>query len=126
MFLIRPLAYDSKNCRKPVIVYARAYVYFMQNLDVHDLVSFDNLTKYNSFFHSIHNFVFSMQKFDIHLLFQVRYVDPRLVFRELSPNRKQPIVGRTILRQSLWSPHIFMANARATNILGTTEKDGMT
>lgn len=64
-----------------------------------------------------------LQKYDMHLLFQVRYVDPRLVFREISPNRIQPIVGRTLLRQSLWSPHIFMANARASNILGTTEKD---
>lgn len=36
------LAYDSKNQRKPVAVYARAYVYFMLKLDVHDLVSFSN------------------------------------------------------------------------------------
>lgn len=59
-------------------------------------------------------------------MLQVRYVDPRLVFREISPQRKNPIVGRSILRQSLWSPHIFIANARASNILGTTEKDVLT
>lgn len=72
-------------------------------------------------FQSIHR-----QSFNMHLLFQLRYVDPRLVFHELSPNRKQPIVGGFDLLKTLWSPHIFMANARASNILGTEEKDVLT
>lgn len=40
-FYVLCLAYDSSNQRQPVLVYARAFVYFMQNLDVHDLVSFE-------------------------------------------------------------------------------------
>lgn len=35
-------AYDKEGKRKPVSVYARAYIYFMQNLEVHDLVSSRN------------------------------------------------------------------------------------
>lgn len=31
-------AFGANNTRLPVSVYARAYIYFMQNLEAHDLV----------------------------------------------------------------------------------------
>lgn len=56
-------------------------------------------------------------------MLQLRYVDPRLVFSSVAPNRQEPIMGENSLRDSLWTPHIFLANERASSILGTSEKD---
>lgn len=67
----------------PVDVYARAYIYFLQNLEAHDL------------------------QFKIQALLQLRYVDPRLVFKEVAPNRTNPIMGEDDLRKDLWVPHLF-------------------
>jgi len=72
----------------------RAYIYFMQNLEAHDL------------------------QFKIYALLQMRYLDPRLNFRNVSPKRRQPILGEQQLRDSLWMPHIFLANERDSSILG--------
>lgn len=35
-------------------------------------------------------------------------------------------MGENSLRDSLWSPHIFLANERSSSILGTSEKDVLT
>lgn len=48
------------------------------------------------------------QQFKLHALLQFRYVDPRLVFKEVSPKRKEPIMGEVSLRDALWVPHIFL------------------
>lgn len=37
-FLLFFLAFGANNSRQPISVYARAYIYFMQNLEAHDLV----------------------------------------------------------------------------------------
>ncbi|ALC49142.1 CG7589, partial [Drosophila busckii] len=100
--LERPITYTETGTRLPVDVYMRAYIYFMQNLEAHDL------------------------QFKIFALLQMRYMDPRLSFRNVSPKRLQPILGEQTLRDSLWMPHIFLANERDSSILGTTEKDILT
>ncbi|EDW62365.1 pH-sensitive chloride channel 2 [Drosophila virilis] len=100
--LERPVTYTEAGTRLPVDVYMRAYIYFMQNLEAHDL------------------------QFKIFALLQMRYLDPRLNFRHVSPKRLQPILGEQQLRDSLWLPHIFLANERDSSILGTTEKDILT
>ncbi|XP_030380971.1 glycine receptor subunit alpha-4 [Scaptodrosophila lebanonensis] len=100
--LERPITYSVSGTRLPVDVYMRAYIYFMQNLEAHDL------------------------QFKIYALLQLRYLDPRLTFRNVSPKRQQPILGEQQLRDSLWMPHIFLANERDSSILGTTEKDILT
>lgn len=69
---------------------------------------------------------FHWQQFKLHALLQLRYVDPRLVFRKVSPRRNAPIIGQSALRDSLWTPHIFFANERASSVLGTPEKDVLT
>lgn len=66
------------------------------------------------------------QQFKIHALLQLRYVDPRLVFKEVAPKRKEPIMGESNLRDLLWIPHLFLANERSSSILGTSEKDVLT
>lgn len=68
-------------------MYARAYIYYLQNLEAHDL------------------------QFKMQALIQLRYVDPRLVFREVS-KRTNPIVGEDDLRKQLWVPHTFFANEK--------------
>ncbi|KAH8368101.1 hypothetical protein KR084_006949, partial [Drosophila pseudotakahashii] len=100
--LERPITYSESGQRLPVDVYMRAYIYFMQNLEAHDL------------------------QFKIYALLQMRYLDPRLNFRNVSPKRRQPILGEQQLRDSLWMPHIFLANERDSSILGLTEKDILT
>ena len=92
----------ENGTKTPVKVFTRAYIYFLQNLEAHDL------------------------QFKIHMLFQMRYVDPRLVFKEVAPSRKEPIVGEQSLRDTLWVPHVFFANERSSDILGTAEKDILT
>lgn len=59
-------------------------------------------------------------------MLQLRYVDPRLVFRQVAPKRTKTIMGENSLRDSLWTPHIFIANERSSTILGTSEKDVLT
>jgi hypothetical protein len=86
--LLLSLARDEKGNVLPVDVYARAYIYFLHNLDAHDL------------------------QFKLQALLQLRYVDPRLVFREVAPNRTTPIVGEDDLRKELWVPHLFFANEK--------------
>ncbi|XP_053951411.1 pH-sensitive chloride channel 2 [Anastrepha ludens] len=86
----------------PIDVYVRAYIYFMQNLEAHDL------------------------QFKIHVLLQLRFLDPRLTFRKVAPKRRQPILGEKQLRDTLWMPHIFLANERDSSLLGTNEKDILT
>ncbi|XP_058056351.1 pH-sensitive chloride channel 2 [Anopheles bellator] len=100
--LERPKRESLTGTNQPVKVYARAYIYFMQNLEAHDL------------------------QFKIHALLQFRYVDSRLVFKEVAPNRTKPIMGEQSLRDLLWVPHVFLANERSSDILGTAEKDILT
>ncbi|XP_037936101.1 pH-sensitive chloride channel 2 [Teleopsis dalmanni] len=99
--LERPISYVDMT-RLPVKVYVRAYIYFLQNLEAHDL------------------------QFKIHALLQFRFMDPRLSFRKVAPKRRQPILGEKQLRDTLWIPHIFLANERDSSILGTSEKDILT
>ncbi|XP_062546514.1 pH-sensitive chloride channel 2 [Armigeres subalbatus] len=100
--LERPTSYSENGTKLPVQVYARAYIYFLQNLEAHDL------------------------QFKIHALLQLRYVDSRLVFKKVAPNRTEPIMGEQSLRDVLWVPHVFLANERSSDILGTAEKDILT
>ncbi|XP_037048239.1 pH-sensitive chloride channel 2-like isoform X2 [Bradysia coprophila] len=100
--LERPITFGVNGTRQPINIWTRAYVYFMQNLEAHDL------------------------QFKLHTLLQFRYVDPRLVFKEVAPKRKEPIMGEQSLRDALWVPHIFLANERSSSILGTAEKDVLT
>lgn len=100
--LERPMAYADNGTKLPVEVFARAYIYFLQNLEAHDL------------------------QFKIHALLQLRYVDSRLVFKKVAPNRTEPIMGEQSLRDVLWVPHVFLANERSSDILGTAEKDILT
>ncbi|XP_075155662.1 pH-sensitive chloride channel 2-like [Haematobia irritans] len=86
----------------PLDVYARVYIYVLQNLDSSDL------------------------QFKMHGLMQLRYKDPRLAFEKYASDRSQSILGESSLRSVIWVPHIFLANEHDSSVLGTSEKDVLT
>ncbi|XP_032596387.1 pH-sensitive chloride channel 2 [Drosophila grimshawi] len=86
----------------PIDVYTQFYIYALKDLDSNDL------------------------QFMLQGLLQFRYNDTRLAFADYAPNRQQPIVGDSDLRNLLWVPHIFLANEQSSNVLGTNEKDMLT
>ncbi|XP_058975456.1 pH-sensitive chloride channel 2 [Musca domestica] len=98
--LERPIEYDlvTKE-RYPTRVNARIYIYYMQNLNS-DLL-----------------------QFKMHALLQLSFLDKRLAFSNYAPTRKDNILGQKQMSERLWLPHIFFANERESNILGTDEKD---
>ncbi|XP_013103747.2 pH-sensitive chloride channel 2 [Stomoxys calcitrans] len=86
----------------PLDVYARVYIYVLQNLDSSDL------------------------QFKMHGLLQLRFQDPRLAFDKYAPGRTKSILGESSLRDVIWVPHIFLANEHDSSVLGTSEKDVLT
>uniref|UniRef100_A0A336LQY4 pH-sensitive chloride channel 2 n=1 Tax=Culicoides sonorensis TaxID=179676 RepID=A0A336LQY4_CULSO len=99
--LERPKLITTNGKKAPVLVFVRNYLYFMQNLEAHDL------------------------QFKIHILLQLRYVDARLAFRKVAPS-KGPIMGEQSLSSKLWIPHLFLANEKSSSLLGTADKDVLT
>ncbi|EDW83247.1 uncharacterized protein Dwil_GK22424 [Drosophila willistoni] len=93
---------DNGEEQDPLDVYARFYIYVIKNLDSSDM------------------------QFMVQGLLQFRYSDSRLAFSSYAPNRKQPIMGEGRLRDLIWVPHVFLANAHSSSVLGTTEKDVVT
>jgi Neurotransmitter-gated ion-channel ligand binding domain len=80
------LEFDSSGNDLPVNVYVRTFIYYLQNLDTHDL------------------------QFKMQLLLQLRYVDARLAFKDIAPMREHSIKGEEDLRREIWVPHIFFSN----------------
>lgn len=85
---ISSTAVDEAGKVQPVDVYARAFIYFLQSVEGHYV------------------------EFGMQALLQFRYVDPRLVYKEVTPNRTDPILGEEDLRKSLWVPRVFFANEK--------------
>lgn len=73
---------------KPVDVFIRTYVFYMQNLDTYNL------------------------QFSLQMRLQLRYNDPRLIFNKVSFNETDAIMGEEDLKQKLWNPHVFFINEK--------------
>lgn len=56
-------------------------------------------------------------KFKMHMMIKYRYVDERLAFADLSPNR-ETMVGEELLKNKIWFPHIQFYNERDSAIMG--------
>lgn len=82
------LEFDEHGHSIPVDVFIRIYVFYMQNLDTHNL------------------------QFTLQMRFQIRYNDDRLDFKEVTSNRTEPIVGEEDLKKELWIPHVFFVNEK--------------
>ncbi|XP_059226798.1 pH-sensitive chloride channel 2 [Stomoxys calcitrans] len=100
--LERPIEYSDSGERYPIKVKARIYIYYMQNLNS-DLL-----------------------QFKMHALLQLSFQDKRLAYSHYAPMKKDNILGQKHMSERLWLPHIFFANERESNILGTDEKDVLT
>ncbi|XP_070497147.1 pH-sensitive chloride channel 2-like [Chironomus tepperi] len=98
----RPQRFDANGKSLPVDVYIRAYIFYIQNLDTHNL------------------------QFTIQMRFQIRYNDQRLVFNNVGSVRTEVILGEEDLRRNLWTPHVFFVNERSSGILGTHQQDVIT
>lgn len=61
-------------------------------------------------------------QFKTHLLVQLRYVDNRLRYEHLSPNRGF-ILGEEPLRSRIWVPHLIVRNEKDTSLMGMDRKD---
>lgn len=61
-------------------------------------------------------------QFKMHMLVQYRYIDHRLKYEHVSPNR-EPLIGEDKLREKIWIPHIILRNERDTSIMGIEGKD---
>lgn len=81
------VARDSNGKVIPVDIHTRIYVYFLENLDTYSL------------------------QFKMHAMLQLRYVDKRVAFGQISA-RTSPIIGEDELRKQLWVPHLFFANEK--------------
>lgn len=79
---------DENGKALQVNVYVRSFIYYLQNLDTHDL------------------------QFKMQTLLQMRYVDPRLAFKAVAPKRIHPVTGEEDLRKKIWVPHVFFSNER--------------
>ncbi|KAL7043638.1 hypothetical protein ACKWTF_001605 [Chironomus riparius] len=91
----RPKLHDDSGKSLPVNVYVRSFIYYLQNLDTHDL------------------------QFKMQTLLQMRFVDPRLAFKAVAPKRIYPVTGEEDLRKKIWVPHVFFSNERDSGVLGT-------
>jgi hypothetical protein len=82
------LGYDKNGNKIPLKVYIRSYIYYLQNLDTYDL------------------------QFKIQMRFQIRYHDPRLVFKKHCINRTEAIIGEEDLKKEIWMPHLYFVNEK--------------
>lgn len=58
----------------------------------------------------------------MHMLIQYRYVDDRLKYQEVSPNRG-PMLGEEPLRTKLWVPHLVLSHERESTMMGLEGSD---
>lgn len=56
------------------------------------------------------------------MLVHYRFVDPRLVYKDLSPTRSI-MLGEKSLQDRIWLPHVVLKNERQTSIMGIESKD---
>ena len=69
-------------------VYVQSFVFYMQNLDTHNL------------------------QFTLQMRFQIRYTDDRLIFSDVGSNITDSIIGEEDLKDHLWTPHIFFLSEK--------------
>ncbi|GLV44814.1 uncharacterized protein CBL_14615 [Carabus blaptoides fortunei] len=61
-------------------------------------------------------------QFKLHMLLQYRYRDPRLEYKNTSPDRSR-IVGEDVLRSKIWVPHVLLEHERDSAIMGHDARD---
>ncbi|KDR22567.1 Gamma-aminobutyric acid receptor subunit beta-4, partial [Zootermopsis nevadensis] len=62
--------------------------------------------------------------YNLHLLLQFEYQDPRLAYHSVAPNTYK-ITGGEDLKDMVWTPHIYLANDQKSTVMGSLKKDIM-
>ncbi|KAL7294395.1 hypothetical protein TKK_0012400 [Trichogramma kaykai] len=86
------------NVNDPVKVWARAYIYTIKS----------NMAK--------------TLQFAVQLMLQFRYVDTRLRYKDIAPNRDKIIGGKKI-HDWIWTPSVYVANEHNSVTMGESVKD---
>lgn len=66
--------------------------------------------------------IISLQQFDVHMMLQFRYLDPRLKYSDIAPRYTQ-IFGGQSAHDLIWTPTVLVANERSSVIMGNGVKD---
>ena len=82
------IGFDRYGKPLPVDIFVRSFVFYMENLDTHNL------------------------QFTLQMRFQFRYDDQRLIFSDVGSNFTDLIIGEDDLEDQLWNPHIFFVNEK--------------
>ncbi|KAF5280509.1 hypothetical protein FQA39_LY18031 [Lamprigera yunnana] len=61
-------------------------------------------------------------QFKMHMLVQYRYIDYRLQYEDISPNRGV-MLGEEVLKNKIWIPHIVLTNEKENFIMGLEGND---
>ncbi|KAK7869518.1 hypothetical protein R5R35_002293 [Gryllus longicercus] len=83
---------------QPLNVSTRAYVYLFQSDSAQTL------------------------HFQVHLLLQFRYEDPRLAYSDIAPHVSE-VVGEGEMQDRIWTPHVYLSNEHTSGVMGTQVKD---
>lgn len=71
---------------------------------------------------NVYNIFHILQQIKVHILVQYSYVDERLKYDTLSPNRGH-MLGEDVLKNRIWVPHVILGSERDSSIMGLEGKD---
>ncbi|PNF25541.1 hypothetical protein B7P43_G05192 [Cryptotermes secundus] len=94
--LTDPCRYNKMNPPGPLNISTRMYIYNSQAV---------NNVRYN-----------------LHLLLQFEYRDPRLAYHSISRNVYE-IIGGEDLQEMIWTPRIYLGNDHSSTVMGSLKKD---
>nr|CAD7395474.1 unnamed protein product [Timema poppensis] len=102
LYLTNSCHYDKwsrpETNKGPLEVMTRLHVYFLGFIEAHSL------------------------QLTAHVLIRYRWQDLRLDFSRLAPNAGH-IVSEGFLRNSIWTPHVYLVNEQDSLVMGTDQKD---
>jgi hypothetical protein len=67
-------------------------------------------------------FTIPYQRYNLHLLLQLEYHDPRLAYYSIAPNVYE-ISGGDDLLDLIWTPHVYLVNNHNSKVMGSMRKD---
>ncbi|PSN54130.1 hypothetical protein C0J52_09469 [Blattella germanica] len=69
-----------------------------------------------------HTEVVNNLRYNVHMLLQFRYVDPRLAFHSIPTNITE-IIGGEEVKDMIWTPHTYFVNDQRSAVMGSLNKD---
>ena len=66
--------------------------------------------------------LFMFQRYNLNMLLQYRYIDPRLAYQSVDPDISV-ILGDEEAQQMIWTPHVYILNDQKSAVMGPISKD---